>query len=78
MAQGKGSAKPDFRNGFAMRDVPDGGMALGQADEDVILVRWQAGSRHRGNPEVSGLRGAKILNARRCTGDVCCFLAWHT
>jgi NADPH-dependent 2,4-dienoyl-CoA reductase/sulfur reductase-like enzyme/nitrite reductase/ring-hydroxylating ferredoxin subunit len=40
MAQGEGTAKPDFRNGFPMGDVPDGGMILGQADgEDVILVR---------------------------------------
>jgi len=67
--------KPDFRNGFPTGDVPDGGMALGQADgEDVILVRWQAGSRHRGNPGVSGLRGAKIFNARRCFRDDCSFL----
>jgi hypothetical protein len=51
MAQGEGSAKPGFRNGFPMGDVPDGGMVLGQADEDVILVRWQAGSRRRENPE---------------------------
>jgi hypothetical protein len=41
MAQGEGSAKPGFRNGFPMGDVPDGGMLLGQADEDVILVHWQ-------------------------------------
>ena len=58
-----------------MGDVPDGGMVLRQADEDVILVRWQAGSRHRWNPEVSGLRGAKIFNARRCTRYDCCFVA---
>jgi hypothetical protein len=61
MAQGEGSAKPGFRSGFPMGDVPDGGMVLGQADEDVIQLRWQAGSRHRGNSEVSGLRGAKNL-----------------
>jgi hypothetical protein len=29
MAQGEGSAKPDFRNGFPMGDVPDGGMVFG-------------------------------------------------
>jgi NADPH-dependent 2,4-dienoyl-CoA reductase/sulfur reductase-like enzyme/nitrite reductase/ring-hydroxylating ferredoxin subunit len=40
MAQGEGTAKPDFRNGFPMGDLPDGGMVLGQADgEDVILAR---------------------------------------
>ncbi len=32
--------KPDFRDGFPVHDVPDGGMVLGQVDaEDVILVR---------------------------------------
>jgi nitrite reductase/ring-hydroxylating ferredoxin subunit len=40
MAQGEDTAKPDFRNGFPMGDLRDGGMVLGQADgEDVILVR---------------------------------------
>jgi len=40
MAEGEGTARPDFRNGFPTGDVPDGGMTLGQADgEDVILVR---------------------------------------
>jgi NADPH-dependent 2,4-dienoyl-CoA reductase/sulfur reductase-like enzyme/nitrite reductase/ring-hydroxylating ferredoxin subunit len=32
--------KPDFRKGIPARDVPDGGMILGQVDgEDVILAR---------------------------------------
>src|ERR1700686_2600484 len=40
MAEGEGAPKPDFRNGFLVRDVPDGGMVLGQVDaEDVVLVR---------------------------------------
>ncbi len=40
MAQGEGTPKLDFRNGFPMGDLPDGRMVLGQADgEDVILVR---------------------------------------
>jgi NADPH-dependent 2,4-dienoyl-CoA reductase/sulfur reductase-like enzyme/nitrite reductase/ring-hydroxylating ferredoxin subunit len=40
MAQGEDTPKPDFRNGFPISDVPDGGMVLGQADgEDVMLVR---------------------------------------
>jgi apoptosis-inducing factor 3 len=40
MAEGEGAPKPDFRNGFSVRDLPDGGMVLGQVDaEDVILVR---------------------------------------
>src|ERR1700680_392354 len=40
MAEGEGAPKPAFRNGFSVRDLPDGGMVLGQVDaEDVILVR---------------------------------------
>src|SRR5437660_2891980 len=40
MAEGNGALKPDFRTGFSVRDLPDGGMVLGQVDaEDVILVR---------------------------------------
>lgn len=31
---------PDFRDGFALRDLPDGGSVLGRVDsEDVLLVR---------------------------------------
>src|SRR5271165_5949309 len=33
-------AKPDFKTGFPIDDLPDGGMILGQADaEDVMLAR---------------------------------------
>jgi apoptosis-inducing factor 3 len=40
MAEGEGAPKPNFRNGFSVRDLPDGGMVLGQVDaDDVILVR---------------------------------------
>jgi apoptosis-inducing factor 3 len=40
MAEGTGAPKPDFRNGFSVGDLPDGGMVLGQVDaDDVILVR---------------------------------------
>jgi len=40
MAEGTGAPKPDFRNGFSVGDLPDGGMVLGQVDaEEVILVR---------------------------------------
>ena len=40
MAQGEGTVKPDFKNGFPTGDLSDGGMVLGQADgEDLILVR---------------------------------------
>src|SRR6202051_5023417 len=40
MAEGTGAPKPDFRNGFSVRDLPDGGMALGHVEaKDVILLR---------------------------------------
>jgi apoptosis-inducing factor 3 len=40
MAEKEDVPKPDFRSGVPIRDLPDGGMALGQVDrEDVVLVR---------------------------------------
>jgi hypothetical protein len=40
MAETEEAKKPDFRNGFPVRDLADGAMALGQVDgEDVVLVR---------------------------------------
>ena len=34
------SAKPDLKTGFPLDNLPDGGMILGQADgEDVVLAR---------------------------------------
>ena len=40
MAETEEAKKPDFRNGFPVRDLADAAMALGQADgEDVVLVR---------------------------------------
>jgi len=34
------SAKPDFKTEFPVDNLPDGGMILGQADdEDVVLTR---------------------------------------
>ena len=34
------ASSPDFRNGFALRDLPDGGSVSGRVDtEDAILVR---------------------------------------
>jgi NADPH-dependent 2,4-dienoyl-CoA reductase/sulfur reductase-like enzyme/nitrite reductase/ring-hydroxylating ferredoxin subunit len=40
MAEEKNARKPDFRSGFPVRDLPDGGMALGEVEgEDVILIR---------------------------------------
>src|SRR6202171_3364435 len=40
MAETEEAEKPDFRNGFLVRDLAGGGMALGQVDgEDVVLVR---------------------------------------
>jgi NADPH-dependent 2,4-dienoyl-CoA reductase/sulfur reductase-like enzyme/nitrite reductase/ring-hydroxylating ferredoxin subunit len=40
MTQAEQPSKPDFGDGFPTRDLPDGGIVLGQvAGEDVILVR---------------------------------------
>jgi NADPH-dependent 2,4-dienoyl-CoA reductase/sulfur reductase-like enzyme/nitrite reductase/ring-hydroxylating ferredoxin subunit len=40
MADTKDTPKPDFRNGFSLRQLADGGIAAGTVDgEDVILVR---------------------------------------
>jgi apoptosis-inducing factor 3 len=40
MAETEEAKKPDFRNGFSVRDLTDGAMALGQVDgEDVVIVR---------------------------------------
>jgi nitrite reductase/ring-hydroxylating ferredoxin subunit len=40
MAETEDASKPDFRSGFSLGDLPNGGMALGQVDgEDVVLVR---------------------------------------
>ena len=40
MADKEGSRVPDFRSGFALRDLADGGMVSGRVDgEDAILLR---------------------------------------
>ena len=40
MADAQDSSTPDFRNGFSIRKLGDGGMVLGRVDtEEVILVR---------------------------------------
>jgi NADPH-dependent 2,4-dienoyl-CoA reductase/sulfur reductase-like enzyme/nitrite reductase/ring-hydroxylating ferredoxin subunit len=40
MADQDGTQGPDFRSGFALRDLPDGGMVAGRVGaEDAILVR---------------------------------------
>ncbi len=40
MADPKNAPQPDFRNGFSLQDLPDGGKVLGRVDtEDAILVR---------------------------------------
>jgi NADPH-dependent 2,4-dienoyl-CoA reductase/sulfur reductase-like enzyme/nitrite reductase/ring-hydroxylating ferredoxin subunit len=40
MAEEKGVRPPDFRNGFSLLGLPDGGMVLGRVDtEDAILLR---------------------------------------
>jgi hypothetical protein len=36
MAETPESNKPDFRNGFPIRDLPDGSMISGQADRRRI------------------------------------------
>lgn len=40
MAEAEEAKKPDFRDGYSVRDLADGAMALGQVDgEDVVLAR---------------------------------------
>src|SRR5262249_29076234 len=40
MAEKEEPSKPDFRSGFPVRDLPDGGMVSGQVEgEDVVLAR---------------------------------------
>jgi len=40
MAETPETNKPDFRNGFPIRDLGDGSMISGQADgEELVLVR---------------------------------------
>jgi NADPH-dependent 2,4-dienoyl-CoA reductase/sulfur reductase-like enzyme/nitrite reductase/ring-hydroxylating ferredoxin subunit len=40
MAEAKTAPTPDFRNGFSLKDLPDGGTVLGRVDtEDAILAR---------------------------------------
>src|SRR3981081_2553097 len=78
MAQGEATAKPDFGNGFPMDDVPDGGMVLGQADgEDVILVRRgrelfaiAAYCTHYHGPLADGLLVGEVV---RCPWHHACF-----
>src|SRR6266403_1249518 len=78
MAEGNGAPKPDFRNGFSVRDLPDGGMVLGQVGaEDVILVRrggeffaLGASCTHYHGPLSDGLAVGDTL---RCPWHHACF-----
>lgn len=51
-------------------------MALGQADgEDVILVRWQAGSRHRGIQGYRDCAAPKSLTRGDASVTIAVFLS---
>src|SRR5512143_3293568 len=78
MADVKDAAQPDFRNGFALQSVPDGGMVLGRVDtEDAILVRqgdelFAVGAHctHYHGPLVDGLVVGETV---RCPWHHACF-----
>ncbi len=78
MADIEDAPKPDFRNGFPIRDLPDGRMTVGQVDgEDVILVRrgdefFAVGSHctHYHGPLSDGLIVGETL---RCPWHHACF-----
>jgi apoptosis-inducing factor 3 len=78
MADVKNAAQPDFRNGFALQSVPDGGMVLGRVDtEDAILVRqgdelFAVGAHctHYHGPLVDGLVVGETV---RCPWHHACF-----
>jgi NADPH-dependent 2,4-dienoyl-CoA reductase/sulfur reductase-like enzyme/nitrite reductase/ring-hydroxylating ferredoxin subunit len=70
--------KPDFRNGFPIRDLRDGSMILGQADgEEIILARRGdefvaigAHCTHYGGPLAEGLI---VGDTVRCPWHHACF-----
>ena len=78
MADTPETNKPDFRNGFPIRDLRDGGMALGQADgEDIVLARrgdefFAVGAHctHYGGPLAEGLM---VDDTVRCPWHHACF-----
>lgn len=72
------SAKPDLKTGFPVDSIPDGGMVLGQADgEDVVLARRGdelfavgASCTHYHGPLAEGLVVGETL---RCPWHHACF-----
>ncbi len=78
MAETKDTPRPDFRSGFALRDLPDGGTVLGRVDaEDAILVRrgdqvFAVGAHctHYHGPLAEGLLAGDTV---RCPWHHACF-----
>ncbi len=78
MAETPETNKPDFRNGFQIRDLRDGSMILGQADgEELVLGRrgdefFAIGAHctHYGGPLVEGLI---VGDTVRCPWHHACF-----
>jgi apoptosis-inducing factor 3 len=78
MGETPATNKPDFRNGFSIRDLDDGSMISGQADgEEVVLARGGddffaigAHCTHYGGPLAEGLR---VGDTVRCPWHHACF-----
>jgi NADPH-dependent 2,4-dienoyl-CoA reductase/sulfur reductase-like enzyme/nitrite reductase/ring-hydroxylating ferredoxin subunit len=78
MAETRETNKPDFRNGFPIRDLDDGRMISGQADgEELVLARrgdevFAIGARctHYGGPLAEGLI---VGDTVRCPWHHACF-----
>ena len=78
MAETTETNKPDFRNGFPIRDLGDGGMISGQADgEELVLARCGdevfaigAHCTHYGGPLAAGLI---VGDTVRCPWHHACF-----
>jgi NADPH-dependent 2,4-dienoyl-CoA reductase/sulfur reductase-like enzyme/nitrite reductase/ring-hydroxylating ferredoxin subunit len=78
MAEKEEAPKLDFRNGFPVRDLSDGGMTLGQVDgEDAVLVRRgdeffavSAFCTHYHGPLADGLI---VKDTLRCPWHHACF-----
>src|SRR5690348_3165683 len=78
MSETPEATKPDFRNGFSIRDLPDGSMKSGQVDgEELVLVRrgdefFAVGAHctHYGGPLSEGLIADGTV---RCPWHHACF-----